>query len=91
MNSILKTSILALACVALSELFAASPSGKAQLGEIKNNQYIVTQEVDSVFTSWTNGNSVAFKANTTNFWIGGYKLSDLLGVGQETDPMFNNF
>ena len=42
MNSILKTSILALACVALSELFAASPSGKAQLGEIKNNQYVVT-------------------------------------------------
>ena len=51
----------------------------------------MTQEVDSVFTSWTNGNQVAFKADTNNFYIGGLPLSSLMGLGSETDPLFKRF
>ena len=71
---------------------ANPPPGKEVFGKVKNTDLVVTQEVDSVFQSWTNNNTVAFKANTTNFWIGGTKLSDiLLGAGHETDPVFNTF
>ena len=65
--------------------------GREQLEKIKASQYVVTQEVDSVFTSWTNGNQVVFKADTNNFFIGGLPLSSLLGLGNETDPFFKGF
>lgn len=65
------------------------PPGTAQLGDIWSNAPVVTQEVDSVFQTWTNRNSVSFRANATNFWIGGNTLQELLD--NNTDTTFIEF
>ena len=93
MNNRIKSAISAMvaflmACLAWT---AETPPGKQMFKHVKSNEYVVTQEVDSVFTSWTNGNQVAFKADTNNFYIGGLPLSSLLGLGNETDPRFNSW
>lgn len=89
MNSIMKTLTLALTCLTISG-FAADP-GKAVLGDIPNNNQVVTQEVDSVFQTWTNSPSVNFKAEPSNFWIGDRTLLDLLQpkIEDEIDPEFD--
>lgn len=81
--------LLMIATCAFGLASGASSDGKELLGNIKANQKIVVQEVDPAFTSWTNGNQVAFKANTTNFYIGGKSLQDLFEA--EADPVFDVF
>ena len=65
--------------------------GRAQLGQINTKQLVVTQEVDGVFKAWTNGNQVAFKADTNNFYIGGKSVAQLLKEKSEADPVFDRF
>lgn len=88
-----KTMKFSAVLVATSILFGIAASGdsdgKAQFGKIMNTDYVVTQEVDSVFKSWTNGASVAFTADTANFWIGGKTLKQMFD--SELDPVFNRF
>ena len=53
--------------------------GKAQFGDIPTDHYVVTQEVDSVFTSWTNGQDIAFNNSSPDkFKIGDQTLGQIL-------------
>ena len=47
-------------------LYGADPVGKAKLGTIKANQYVVTQEVDSVFMDfWRSRDKIEWGYETT--------------------------
>ena len=61
-----------------------------------NNEYVVTQEVDSVFQTWTNSATIKFpNASTNTFYIGDFTLADYFGsflTGYtETDPTFTEW
>ena len=72
--SILVASIALLGIAAFGE-----NEGKAQFGDIPTDHYVVTQEVDSVFTSWTNGQDIAFNNSSPDkFKIGDQTLGQIL-------------
>lgn len=72
--SILVASIALLGIAAFGE-----NEGKAQFGDIPTDHYVVTQEVDSVFTSWTNGQDIAFNNSSPDkFKIGDQTLVQIL-------------
>ena len=89
--SILVASIALLGIAAFGE-----NEGKAQFGEIPTDHYVVTQEVDSVFQTWTNSATIKFpNASTNTFYIGDFTLADYFGsflTGYtETDPAFTEW
>lgn len=48
-------------------LGANPPPGKQLLGKVKNNEYVVTQEVDAAFTEWLSGhNNIEIGGDTTS-------------------------
>ena len=66
----LKTGLSVVVAMFCLGTFAASNDGKAQLGKIKSNQYVVTNEVDGVFTSW-NSNTFSPWKTTIDGWKSG--------------------
>lgn len=89
--SILVASIAILGIAAFGE-----NEGKAQFGDIPTDHYVVTQEVDSVFQTWTNSATIKFpNASTNTFYIGDFTLADYFGsflTGYtEIDPAFTEW
>ena len=67
------------------------PAGKALLGKIKSNQYVVTNETDQTFLDWKDGQEIKFPNSDTNsFWIGEKTLAELISQ-KELDPVFKNW
>ena len=76
------------ASVILGFISYGETEGKTRLGDIKSDRYVVTQEVDPVFTEWTNGNKVVFNSDTNNFYVGGKSIAQLLREENRPDPVF---
>ena len=78
-------------------------NGKEQLGKINSKQYVVTQEVDSVFSDWLRGTNFSFNSESSpsgtfkinpegglrGFWIGDKTLYEFFQ--EEDDPVFYEF
>lgn len=84
--------IMKIAVAAICAAFAVNVQGATnRLGSIKSTGYVVTKEDDPSFNSWLGGSEIRIPVDTNNFYIGGIPFSNLMGLGNETDPVFTSF